>query len=99
MHAFGASGSTSLLDSAGEKHTLLNIPAWDLDWQRDFMFTEGKVISSEDFDRTRLIVECTFSNYTNETVYGGYGSDDEMCFNFSYMSVIRSDDEKLASNQ
>ena len=96
MHAFGASGSTSLLDSDGEKHTLLNIPNWDLDWQRDFMFTEGKIISSDDFDRTQLIVECNFSNYTNETVYGGYGSDDEMCFNFSYMSVILSDDEGAA---
>lgn len=98
MHAFGASGVTSLLDSDGRKETLLSIPRWDLAWQRDFTFTEGKVIPRSEFDRTRLIVECTFSNYTDENVYGGYGSDDEMCFNFSYMSVILGNDESLASN-
>ncbi len=89
MHAFGASGVASLLHSSGRKETLLAIPRWDLDWQRDFLFEESKFIPREDFERTRLIVECTFSNYTDDVVYGGYGSDDEMCFNFSYVSVIR----------
>ena len=98
MHSFGSSGVTSLLDSDGRKETLLSIPRWDLAWQRDFMFTEGKVIPNDEFARTRLIVECTYSNYTDETVYGGYGSDDEMCFNFSYMSVILGDGEALASS-
>jgi hypothetical protein len=99
MHAFGASGVASLLDREGSKETLLSIPRWDLAWQRDFTFTEGKIIPRSEFDRTRLIVECTFNNYTDELVYGGYGSDDEMCFNFSYMSVIRGDDEALASSR
>ena len=97
MHAFGASGIASLLDSDGRKQTLLKIPNWDLAWQRDFMFTESKVIPRSEFERSRLIVECTFRNDTDKTVYGGYGSDDEMCFNFSYVSIIRSDDESLAS--
>ena len=96
MHAFGASGVASLLDSDGRKQTLLNIPNWDLAWQRDFMFTESKVIPRSEFERSRLIVECTFRNDTEKTVYGGYGSDDEMCFNFSYVSIIRGDDESLA---
>ena len=91
MHASGASGVASLLDSDGRKETLLNIPRWDLAWQRDFMFTESKLIPRSEFADTRLIVECTFSNHTDEIVYGGYGSDDEMCFNFSYLSVIRSE--------
>jgi len=98
MHAFGSSGITSLIDSDGRKETLLSIPRWDLAWQRDFMFTEGKVIPSDEFARTRLIVECTYNNYTDEIVYGGYGSDEEMCFNFSYMSVIRGDGQALASS-
>ena len=98
MHAFGASGSASLIDRNGRKETLLNIPEWDLAWQRDFMFTEGKTIAQSDFDRTKLVVECTFHNDTDDMVYGGYGSDDEMCFNFSYMSVIRNDDAALASS-
>ena len=55
------------------------------------MFDKAKTITREEFEDTRLVVECTFSNYTDETVYGGYGSDDEMCFNFSYVSVIRDE--------
>jgi len=96
MHSFGASGVTSLIDRNGHKETLLSIPRWDLAWQRDFMFTESKTISSSEFPRTRLVVECTYNNDGEEMVYGGYGSDDEMCFNFSYMSVIRGGmDESL----
>jgi len=97
MHAFGASGIASLLDSDGRKQTLLSIPNWDLAWQRDFMFTENKVIPRSEFGRSRLIVECTFRNDTEKTVYGGYGSDDEMCFNFSYISLVRRSDESLDS--
>ena len=89
MHAFGAAGEASLLHPGGRKETLLNIPRWDLDWQRDFLFEASKFIPREDFERTRLIVECTFTNYSDDVVYGGFGSDDEMCFNFSYVSVIR----------
>ena len=91
MHAFGAAGRSSLLDAGGHKETLLHIPQWDLNWQRDFMFTGGKIIPRSKFADTRLIVECTYSNYTEETVYGGYGSDDEMCFNFSYVAIIRGE--------
>ena len=89
MHSYGASGSASLLHASGEKETLLNIPRWDLDWQRDFLFEESKIIPKGDFERARLVVECTYANYSEKTVFGGYGSDDEMCFNFSYVSVIR----------
>ena len=95
MHAIGASGKTSLLHATGRKETLLSIPRWDLDWQRDFLLRERKIIPRDDFERARLAVECTFANPTAETVFGGYGSDDEMCFNFSYVSVIR-EGESLA---
>ena len=97
MHSFGVSGVASLLDSDGRKEVLLSIPRWDLAWQRDFTFTNSKMIPGSEFDDTRLIVECTFSNHTDEVVYGGYGSDDEMCFNFSYVSIIRDGDESVAS--
>jgi len=88
MHAIGASGNASLLDSDGHKEILLNIPRWDLAWQRDFMFRAPKVVARSEFAETRLVVECTFTNHTDDVVYGGYGSDDEMCFNFSYVSVV-----------
>ena len=94
MHAFGASGKAYLNDSKGNKETLLSIPRWDLDWQRDFTFTKPKQIVKEQFESTQLEVECHFVNPTNKVVYGGYGSDDEMCFNFSYISMIRKAEQK-----
>ena len=44
-------------------------------------------IADGDFDKYFLEVECTFANPKTATVYGGFGSDDEMCFNISYVSL------------
>lgn len=89
MHSYGLSGETTLLDPDGKKETLLNIPRWDKDWQRDFGLKQPKIISSEDFSGTRLTVECDFINHQDRLIYGGFGSDDEMCFNFSYIAVTQ----------
>jgi len=89
MHAIGHSGTIYLTDRNGRVETLLSIPRWDLAWQRDFTFVEPKVFDRDDLDRTRLTVECTFENPRDETAYGGFGSDEEMCFNFSYVAVRR----------
>ena len=89
MHAIGASGEASLLHASGQKETLLSIPRWDLNWQGDFVFTQPKTIPREEFERARMVVECTFTNPNEAPVLGGYGSDDEMCFNFSYVSLLR----------
>lgn len=87
MHAFGHSGRVSLRDRTGRKETLLSVPRWDLRWQRDFTFREAKVFRRQDLQRTVLSVECTFRNPTDQVVVGGYGSFDEMCFNFAYIAV------------
>lgn len=87
MHAFGHSGRITLTDRNGRQETLLNVPRWDLAWQRDFTFVEPKVFARDELEGTRLGVECTYQNDTEDTVYGGYGSFDEMCFNFSYIAV------------
>jgi hypothetical protein len=89
MHAFGSSGRISLTDGHGRRETLLSVPRWDLAWQRDFTFTAPKVFTREALPRTRLTVECTFENPGQTPVHGGYGSDEEMCFNFSYIAVQR----------
>jgi len=89
MHRFGAAGVVSLIDPNGRKDTLLAIPRWDLNWQRDFTFVEPKVVPRRRFARTHLAVECAYDNYTSAPVYGGFGSDDEMCFNFSYVAIVR----------
>lgn len=91
MHRFGAAGIVSLIDPNGRKETLLSIPRWDLNWQRDFTFVEPKVVPRERFGGTRLVVECAYRNDTDAEVFGGFGSDDEMCFNFSYVAVVRAD--------
>lgn len=87
MHKFGASGVISLTHVDGEVETLLSVPAWDLGWQRDFEFVEPKHFAREDFAGTHLKVECTYHNPTDSPVYGGLGSEDEMCFNLPYLSV------------
>ncbi len=90
MHSFGHSGEITLRRDTGEVETLLSIPRWDLAWQRDFSFAEPKVLPRESLDDTHLAVRCTFENPTDDTVYGGYGSAEEMCFNFSYIAVRRA---------
>jgi hypothetical protein len=90
MHAFGSSAKATLQESSGRIQTLLNIPRWDLDWQRDFTFTHPKIVTPKNFEKTLLAVECTFKNHTNEVVLGGFSSDEEMCFNFSYLSISKS---------
>jgi hypothetical protein len=87
MHKIGHSGAVTLTEGDGRKQTLLAVPRWDLAWQRDFTFVEPKVFEAEDFEDTVLAVECTFENPSREVVFGGYGSDEEMCFNFSYIAV------------
>jgi hypothetical protein len=90
MHGFGASGEVVLAREGAGEEILLSIPRWDLAWQRDFTFTEPKVFSRDQLDATRLGVRCRFANPTEDVVYGGYGSDEEMCFNFSYIAVRRA---------
>jgi len=97
MHAYGASGNTSLIDSDGRKQMLLNITRWDLNWQRDFTFADAIRIDQENLDSTTLVVECTFSNYSDKLVYGGWGSDDEMCINFSYISLVLKENQAVAA--
>lgn len=87
MHSFGHSGEITLHRETGEVETLLSVPRWDLAWQRDFSFAEPKVLGRDVLDDTHLSVRCTYDNPTGETVYGGYGSAEEMCFNFSYIAV------------
>jgi len=91
MHAIGHSGEITLRYATGEVETLLEVPRWDLRWQRDFTFMQPKVLPRGELGGARLSVRCTFQNGTGATVFGGYGSGDEMCFNFSYIAVRSSD--------
>ncbi|SMF14712.1 hypothetical protein [Pseudobacteriovorax antillogorgiicola] len=91
MHAIGKSGRVYVEDKWGRMDTLLSIPRWDLNWQRDFTFKEAISISHKQAKGKNLVIECTFLNPKEETVFGGFGSDDEMCFNFSYFVINLKD--------
>lgn len=87
MHAIGKRGAVYLENKWGKIDTLLSIPRWDLNWQRDFVLKESLPILAESMVDTKMVVECTFLNPKPQVVFGGFGSDDEMCFNFSYFVV------------
>ena len=90
MHAIGASGVIRLRDRHNQTETLLAVPRWDLRWQRDFTLAQPKTFSRGELPATVLTVQCTYRNPKDRMVYGGYGSDEEMCFNFSYIAVQTS---------
>ena len=87
MHAYGHSGEITLTDENGRTEVLLSVPDWNLHWQRDFAFATPKIFSLEALGDTSIRVRCTYHNDTDEVVYGGYGSYEEMCFNFSYVAL------------
>ena len=87
MHETGRSGEVTLVRPEGRSETLLSVPRWDFDWQREFTFTEPKVVPREEMTETLLRLRCTYHNSTEEPVYGGFGSFDEMCVNFSYIAI------------
>ena len=91
MHAFGHSGIITLHDPDGRREILLSVPRWNLGWQRDFTLVEPKVIPRDRLEGSTLAVQCTYRNPTEGPIYGGLGSYDEMCFNFSYVAVQEGD--------
>lgn len=87
MHAIGAAGRITLNSVDGTKEEiLLNIPEWDLHWQRDFQLDQPKIVAPSDWNNTVNRVSCTFYNDRSEDAFGGFGSMDEMCFNFGFFA-------------
>jgi hypothetical protein len=91
MHSYGSSGVISLIDKHGLEETLLSVPRWNLNWQRNFTLSKPKVVGRDEFATTEIRVQCTYENPKVVPVYGGFGSDEEMCFNFSYVAVVVGD--------
>jgi hypothetical protein len=88
MHSYGKSAEAYLIRADGTRETLLEIPRWDLAWQRDYAFAAPKVFDVAEAAKVQLGVRCTFANPTERTVYGGLGSDDEMCFDFPFIALV-----------
>ena len=88
MHATGASGTVTFEKAVEDSNpeTLLSIGAWDIHWQRDYTFAESKVIPAAAIQDYKLKVVCNYKNDRATDTFGGFGSMDEMCFNFSFFS-------------
>lgn len=90
MHLIGAAGRVRLLREGGEPEVLLDIPRYQFGWQRDFFLAQPKAFALDALDAHRLEVWCEFANPGREVVYGGYGSQEEMCYNFSLLALSKS---------
>lgn len=88
MHLIGAAGTVTFTDSNKRSQVLLNVPRYEFGWQRDFFLASPLSIPRTQLDQTRLKVSCTFHNPHSHPVYGGYSSDDEMCYNFSLIAAV-----------
>ncbi|HEY2514617.1 MAG TPA: hypothetical protein VGI39_27320 [Polyangiaceae bacterium] len=87
MHSYGASAQTYLEAADGSRDVLLDIPRWDINWQRNYVLNAPKVIKPEEAARMKIDVSCTFANDGSKEVIGGLGSNDEMCFDFSFFAL------------
>jgi hypothetical protein len=86
MHAIGKSGViTQGRSDDKEPEILLKVSKWDLHWQRDFQF-EPKIVPLAELAQWTRKITCTYANETDSDVYGGFGSNDEMCFDFGYFA-------------
>ncbi len=75
MHELGKNARLAIDRADGSEDCMLQIDDWDFSWQRSYRFEEPKLI--EDGDAISL--ECTWDNPTDEDIYWGDGTGDEMC--------------------
>ena len=99
MHSYGINAMAWLENEGGEREVLLEIPRWDLSWQRTFQFRQPLVYDLTTAGEDLFTVSCEFENRGNLnpgpgerpgeplTVYGGVGSNDEMCINYTLVSL------------
>jgi hypothetical protein len=74
MHRHGLSTRVTL-EQDGEEIVLVDIPAWDFDWQMQYWLAEPLVLQADDV----LSLSCTYRSEGPEDVLFGPGTDDEMC--------------------
>ncbi|MEE2752208.1 MAG: monooxygenase [Myxococcota bacterium] len=83
MHTRGVAARFWKTDADGNETCLLDIPNWDFDWQRSYMFQEPIETNPGD----TLTVECTWDNPTDDTIYWGDNTTDEMCLATMYITT------------
>jgi hypothetical protein len=81
MHRLGQRASLRVVRRSGTE-TLLTIPRWDFNWQREYHLAEPERFEAGD----RLSIGCEHANRTRATRTWGEDSADEMCIAFLYVS-------------
>ncbi|MGE4070863.1 MAG: hypothetical protein AB7E72_06770 [Lysobacterales bacterium] len=99
MHIIGAAGEVRLLRADQAPEVLLKIPRYEFGWQRDFFLAQPKQVARADLESTQLEVHCEFANPGKEPVYGGYSSEEEMCYNFSLLALSPDQPKKPAGSK
>lgn len=82
MHTRGTRFKALLKRFGEPDQCLIDIPEWEFEWQGGYMLTEPLQLQSGD----RITTQCSFFNETNRLVTFGEGTEDEMCFDFMYMT-------------
>jgi Copper type II ascorbate-dependent monooxygenase, C-terminal domain len=84
MHKLGESTQTLLNPGTPDEKILIDIPAWDFDWQGDYWFAQPVWLDRGDIIRVTCIYNnsVSLSNPEPRYVVTGEGTSDEMCLNF-----------------
>jgi hypothetical protein len=95
MHQLGQEISVYLDREGGGREYLVDVPAYDFNWQREYVFEESLIVAPND----RLGIECHWNNteeYRTErgitpttpvSVGWGEGTVDEMCISTMYLTA------------
>lgn len=75
MHTLGRSARLWIERAGGGDECLLDLPRWDFNWQRTYVFEEPETLEAGD----AIHIECTWDNPTDQDVVWGEGTGDEMC--------------------
>jgi len=95
MHYLGTAGSLSVVRQSGAEDCVVDIPAWDFNWQGGYTLEQSLRVEADD----TLRLSCTWDNSEgNQPVIGGEilpskdvewgeGTTDEMCLGVAYVSA------------
>lgn len=81
MHEIAMSFRSEVEHADGSKSCMIDIPAWDFDWQGGYDYKQPMMLQPGD----TISTACTYRNTTNNTVGFGEGTSDEMCFQFNFV--------------
>jgi hypothetical protein len=83
MHTRGTAARLWVERKDGSEECLLGIDDWDFDWQRSYDLLDPMVLEEGD----TLNISCTWDNPTDEDIYWGEGTGDEMCLGTMFVTT------------